>query len=196
LEPSPLTYDDRRIARIKPGETTEDQLLEWFGEPESRDAAADGQLHLAWSFPKATEGPFICSGVLKVSLASNGKVEAYSANQRDAPAEEGPYDDRAIARISRGKTSEDQLLQWFGRPGSRAVKADRQTSLSWAFWGKGTNSHSGALSVSLDSEGKVNAYSARMLRTTTLPRAKELESKAKLGYKPNRPGLSTEGTGG
>jgi hypothetical protein len=72
-------YDDRQIAKIQRGETGEAQLLEWFGMPDSREVKPDGQAHLSWSFSRRTDGGRGRSGVLNVSLAANGKVEAYAA---------------------------------------------------------------------------------------------------------------------
>lgn len=71
-------YDDRQIARIQRGETGEPQLLEWFGLPESRGMSPDGQVSLTWSFSRRTDGGGGHSGTLSVSLAPDGKVQAYS----------------------------------------------------------------------------------------------------------------------
>jgi len=76
-------YDDHLIAQIHRGETTENQLLKWFGPPVSRDVKPDGRAHLAWSFGERDDGES-AAGRLSVSLAPNGKVEAYSARQEPA----------------------------------------------------------------------------------------------------------------
>jgi len=73
-------YDDHRIANIRRGETTDSQLLEWFGPPYSRNVQPDGRAQLAWTFACRTDGGPGHSGELKANLASNGTVEAYSAH--------------------------------------------------------------------------------------------------------------------
>lgn len=74
-------YDDQQIARIKRGDTTEAQLLEWFGPPESRDVGADGREQLKWAFSRRTNGGSDHSGSLNVNLGPDGKVVAYSARR-------------------------------------------------------------------------------------------------------------------
>src|SRR5262249_17351912 len=61
-------YDDRRIARIKRGETSEAELLEWFGAPESRSLNPDGRSQLSWSFRTISDGDASAGGKLQVSL--------------------------------------------------------------------------------------------------------------------------------
>jgi len=212
-------YDDRQIAKIQRGETGEAQLLEWFGLPENREVQPDGLAHLSWGFSRRTDGGSGHAGTLSVSLAPDGKVEAYSARgllppgsqtvefveksaadlrehreqwrhegwvvlsvsapirQADgtirrrvelAGSENGSaaswgYDDHRIASIRRGETTGSQLLDWFGPPFSRNVKEDGRAQLAWtfAFRTDGGPGHSGKLSVSLASNGTVEAYSAR-----------------------------------
>ena len=72
-------YDDHRIANIRRGETTDSQLLDWFGPPCSRNLQPDGRAQLAWTFACRTDGGPGHSGELKASLAPNGTVDAYSA---------------------------------------------------------------------------------------------------------------------
>jgi hypothetical protein len=89
-----------------------------------------------------------------------------SASESRTPGGSVPgvgYDDRQIARIQRGETGEAQLLEWFGPPESRELKPDGRVQMSWSFSRKmdGGRGQSGALSVSLSPDGKVDAYSAR-----------------------------------
>ncbi len=79
--PAGFGYDDRQIARIKLGETTEARLLEWFGPPESRNLQPDGRAQLAWSLNAPKDSASAASGLLHVSLAADGKVDAYSARR-------------------------------------------------------------------------------------------------------------------
>jgi hypothetical protein len=73
------------------------------------------------------------------------------------------YDDRQIAKIQRGTTAEAQLLEWFGLPESREMRPDGRAHLSWSFSRRtdGGPGGSGALNVSLASDGTVESYAAR-----------------------------------
>jgi hypothetical protein len=175
--PVGVAYDDRRIARISLGETTEDELLDWFGAPECRVWSADRRMNLSWSFPSTTEHSSKPSGALKVSLAPDGKVDFYSAHRTNASGTQSPqevdfkYDDRTIAKIGRGETSEAQLLEWFGRPSERETKAERGAHLSWQFASNtGAEAHpSGELDVRLAPDGKVDAYAAHRAADSRAP---------------------------
>ena len=214
-------YDDRQIARIQRGETGEAQLLEWFGPPENRAVNPDGRAQMSWGFSRRTDGGRGQSGTLSVSLAPDGKVDAYSARaglpgekrsvefveksdadmrehmtqwQRDGwnvlsvsarlPQADGTvhrkaelsrsesksgstsgfsYDDRQIALIRRGTTTEAQLLEWFGPAYSRSLQPDGRSQLAWSFASpiNGGEEHSGVLNASLAPDDKVYSYSAR-----------------------------------
>jgi hypothetical protein len=153
-------YDDRQIAMIERGSTTEGQLLQGFGPPDNRGLKSDGRINLAWS---------LAGGMLSVSLAPDGKVEAYSARQNASTARDFEtgrpiaYDDRLVARIQRGETTQAQLVKWFGSPEFREMKSDGRAELAWNFAGRtdGGSSHSGELKVSLAPDGTVSSYSAR-----------------------------------
>ncbi len=164
-----LGYDDRQIAKIQRGDTGEAQLLEWFGVPESRSLNPDGRASLSWGFSRRTDGGPGNSGKLRVTLAPDGKVEAYSASGgplgpgRNA---ESGYDDRRVAQIRRGETSAAELLEWFGPAYSRKMQPDGRAQLAWTFNSRvdGGPGHSGELSAALAPDGKVEAYSARQAR--------------------------------
>lgn len=79
-----IPYDDQEIARIRLGETTEAQLLEWFDRPQSRDLRSDGRASLAWSLAPDGEDASGDSGRLSVVLASDGTVSAYTASRQPA----------------------------------------------------------------------------------------------------------------
>ena len=166
-QPAGPAYDDARIAMIERGQTTEEQLLEWFKHPESRNVAIDGRMNLSWSFPSRIAKQPGPSGALVVNLAPDGKVESYSARQVQPSRTSNPkirpgYDDQDIARISRTATTESRLLEWFGAPATREAKADGRTFLSWHFVADSSqpSPRSGVLNVSLASDGKVDTYSA------------------------------------
>jgi hypothetical protein len=161
-------YDDRQIARIQRGETGEAQLLEWFGPPEFREVKPDGRAQMSWSFSRRTDGGPGQSGALSVSLAPDGKVDAYSAHGGplgiNRPVEfVKNYDDRQIALIRRGSTTEAQLVDWFGPANSRSAQPDGRSQLAWSFANRtdGGERHSGELKVSLAPDGKADSYSAR-----------------------------------
>jgi hypothetical protein len=79
-----IPYDDQQIARIRLGETTEAQLLEWFDRPKSRDLRPDGRASLAWSLAPDGEDVSGDTGRLSVVLASDGTVAAYTAARQPA----------------------------------------------------------------------------------------------------------------
>lgn len=159
LQASGVRYDDRQIAMIRRGSTTEGQLLQWFGPPDSRALKSDGETHLLWD---------LSGGALNVRLAADGQVEAYSARQHSSTVRGSDtgqplaYDDRLVARIQRGETTETQLLKWFGPPVLRDMKLDGRAELAWNFPGRteGGSGRSGELTVSLGPDGTVDAYAA------------------------------------
>jgi hypothetical protein len=206
-------YDDRQIRRIKRGETTETQLLEWFGPPETREVSPDGRGQLGWGWNKAgTAG-----GAFRANISPEGRVEAYSARQnpllqkqtvefvaeseadmrkqmdqwrregwsvhsisQPIPQADGTvkrkadlsrneeatvpvvaYDDRRIAAIRRGKTTEAQLFDWFGPAYSRDLQPDGRMKLVWRFGAsKAGSGNSGELKASVARNGTVDSYTA------------------------------------
>ena len=74
-------YDDGKVAMIKQDNTTEAQLLEWFGPPATRIMNRDGSKSLSWRFGTARVNNHQRSGRLDVQLDKEGKVTAYSASQ-------------------------------------------------------------------------------------------------------------------
>lgn len=72
------------------------------------------------------------------------------------------YDDATIARITRGTTTEAELVDWFGPPASRSMAPDGSKMISWSF-AQRQDAKSGAggkLQVQLDKSGTVNSYTA------------------------------------
>lgn len=72
------------------------------------------------------------------------------------------YDDTTIARITRGTTTEAELVDWFGPPASRSMAPDGSKMMSWSF-AHGQDAKSGAggkLQVQLDKSGTVTSYTA------------------------------------
>ena len=59
--------DRWKIAKIKLGETTEDQLLAWFGPTSSREFGTAGEASLRWTLKQSSEN-------LVVFLDPHGKV--------------------------------------------------------------------------------------------------------------------------
>jgi len=113
-------YDDRQIAMIKRGQTTEPKLLEWFGRPESRDLKPDGRAQLNWAFSRTTDGGPGNSGVLSVRLAPDGKVDAYSARR-------GPSMDRRTADfVETSDTDIRQHMDQWSKEGWTVLSVARQ----------------------------------------------------------------------
>ena len=70
--------DPDLIATIKPGVTTESQMLQMFGEPTTRSLNAEGQKALGWIYTKSKEtNPFefqLQQQILSVTISDNGIV--------------------------------------------------------------------------------------------------------------------------
>ena len=73
-------YDDSKVAMIKKNATTESELLEWFGPPNSRRLNGDGTKSMSWKFAAANAGSPHSAGHLEVYLNAEGKVGTYSAS--------------------------------------------------------------------------------------------------------------------
>ena len=69
-------YKDDVVALIRPGVTSEEQLLAWFGPATSRTLYADGAQLLTWDFNRGTSDP----GRLQVRLDPEAKVVTYSGS--------------------------------------------------------------------------------------------------------------------
>ena len=74
------SYDDAKVAMIQKEVTTEANLLEWFGPPNTRTMAPDGAKALSWRFSPPKGHSAGSSGHLDVKLGTDGKVIAYSAS--------------------------------------------------------------------------------------------------------------------
>jgi hypothetical protein len=77
---SAIHYDDQVISRIRRGETTESQLLEWFGPANSRELHSDGRLELQWKLGDWSPGSGN-SGQLATFLDPEGKLSSYLAKR-------------------------------------------------------------------------------------------------------------------
>ena len=75
-------YDDTRIAKIKRGETTEAQLIQWFGPPTSRNMDSSGRSTITWDFGGSSHTQARHNAALNVALGTDGTVDAYSAHAR------------------------------------------------------------------------------------------------------------------
>jgi len=69
-------YKDDVVALIRPGVTSEAQLLAWFGPATARTLYADGDQLLVWDFKRGTGDP----GRLQVRLDPEAKVVTYSGS--------------------------------------------------------------------------------------------------------------------
>ena len=85
-------FDESKVSQIKKGETTEGQLIQMFGEPQSRGVNSEGTTTLTWMYMQANvkgesfipiAGPFVASArskskTLNVTLL-DGKVQSFSS---------------------------------------------------------------------------------------------------------------------
>lgn len=86
-----FNFDESKISQIKKGETTEPELIQWFGQPVERGINSEGMTTMTWMYTEATVkgstfvpyvGPFVGgtrskNKVLMVTLNS-GKVANFS----------------------------------------------------------------------------------------------------------------------
>jgi hypothetical protein len=71
------------------------------------------------------------------------------------------YDDSKIALITKGATTEAQVVEWFGPPTTRALSPDGSKILTWRFGPRDVRSpDSGTLDVRFGTDGKLISYSA------------------------------------
>lgn len=87
-------FDDSKVALIKEGQTTEAELIQMFGEPETRIVQSGGEKNLIWSYHESVvkgesfipyAGPFVGGTkskgkMLNVTLGGDGTVKNYSAS--------------------------------------------------------------------------------------------------------------------
>ena len=82
-------WDDQKVSQIKKGETTEAELLQWFGTPIHRNRTSEGITTLSWSHAEIRQGlslnyfnPAPIRGqsnkTLTVMLGPDGKVTSFS----------------------------------------------------------------------------------------------------------------------
>lgn len=77
---SGIPYDDEVISKIRRGQTTESQLMQWFGPANRRELHSDGRLELQWKLGDWNPGS-VNSGQLAAVLDAEGKVSSYSARR-------------------------------------------------------------------------------------------------------------------
>lgn len=71
------------------------------------------------------------------------------------------YDDSKIALITRGATTEAQIVEWFGPPTTRELSPDGSKTLTWRFERRDARrSDSPHLEVRFGPDGRVSAYNA------------------------------------
>jgi len=85
-------FNSGKVAQIKKGETTEAELVQWFGPPENRSINSDGNTTLTWNYVESKvkgesfipyAGAFMGGTrskhkMLMVSLGSDGKVTSFN----------------------------------------------------------------------------------------------------------------------
>ena len=86
-------FDESKVSQIKKGETTEAQLIQMFGEPQSRGLNSEGATTLMWMYTESSAkgesfipyaGPFVGGSrhkqkSLNVTL-QDGKVQSFSSS--------------------------------------------------------------------------------------------------------------------
>ena len=134
-------------------------VLKWDVKRTSLVLAVAGAALMAGCQTSPTNAP-------REGTAAAVKHRPVELEQGVAPAPAATvYNDQRIAMIQRGRTTEAELVQWFGPPVSRDVGADGRARLNWSFepapGEPGNQPSSGALAVRLSAKGTVESYSAR-----------------------------------
>jgi len=73
--------DADKLASIKPGETTKDQMFQWFGTPVSQSLDTSGKLAMNWHHVRAQSYGFytdVKSQMLAAVFDANGVVQTFS----------------------------------------------------------------------------------------------------------------------
>jgi hypothetical protein len=86
-------FDETRASQIKKGETTEAELVQWFGQPQNRSANSEGQTILTWMYVEANAkgtsfipiaGAFMGGTDSKTktltAVLQNGTVQSYTSS--------------------------------------------------------------------------------------------------------------------
>lgn len=97
--------DNDSVSQIKKGQTSEQQVVEMFGEPASTGFSSDGSKNLTFSYASAQANPasfipfigFLFSGVdsesqyLYVTVDKNGKVKDYTYGENKSEMKTGLF---------------------------------------------------------------------------------------------------------
>jgi outer membrane protein assembly factor BamE (lipoprotein component of BamABCDE complex) len=115
-DPSGKAYEDPRLARLKPGESTEQDVRQLFGNPEMvRDLPGGKGL----VYPLGPEGPH----TLLITIGADGKYQG----------RENLLTRANFAKIAPGMT-QAQVQVVLGRPGStQSYKLKQQMAWEWRF---------------------------------------------------------------
>jgi outer membrane protein assembly factor BamE (lipoprotein component of BamABCDE complex) len=87
-------YDESKVSQIKKGETTEAELVQWFGQPEQRGITSESLTTLTWQYFEARvkgksfipyAGAFVGGSdsqhkTLTVTLGADGKVTSFNSS--------------------------------------------------------------------------------------------------------------------
>lgn len=115
-DPSGQVYEDLRLARLKPGESSEQDVRKLFGTPESVRTVGDGK---GLVYPLGPEG----AHTLLIKIGADGKYQG----------REDLLTRQNFGRIQPGQGQAD-VLALIGRPGrEQEYKLKRETAWEWRF---------------------------------------------------------------
>ena len=76
-------YDQSAIGRIKPGVTTEQELVAWFGKPYRHDSLGNGRVKIVWQYTRVG----VAVGIVEqhelfVTMRPDGRVESFEERNK------------------------------------------------------------------------------------------------------------------
>ena len=115
-DPSGQVYEDLRLARLKPGESTEQDVRNLFGAPESVRTAGSGK---GLVYPLGPEG----AHTLLIKIGADGKYQG----------REDLLTRQNFGRVQPGQKQAD-VLAVIGRPGrEQEYRLKQETAWEWRF---------------------------------------------------------------
>ncbi|MEH6814567.1 MAG: outer membrane protein assembly factor BamE, partial [Motiliproteus sp.] len=72
--------NDNSLSKIKVGQTTKQQMINWFGKPYSKSQISGGKVELIWYYHEVNNGVFssdVKQQILTVVFSNNRTVEHY-----------------------------------------------------------------------------------------------------------------------
>jgi hypothetical protein len=187
--------DQRKLAQIVEGKTTEARVLRLLGEPQARYVHPDGTTTYAY-YPRMSRSEWVTIVFAKNAIVTalqtagekfSGKDVALDLLRVFSPGSLGRQPDPAKwARIQPGRTTEAQLIQLLGRPRLNGYASTGIRTHAYLYDGPLTG-HQDLRAVAIDSTGTVLSWTSGSF-TFAAPR-----KPAKRPFDSNRRAMIVEG---